>query len=121
MMALYSVTQNKLDRTVKIFDAFYANEIIVPADQYDIIYGYFSSVCETKQIAANFTALFFRIAQEGGIGTIELLDLIKKNNNKLDMNKIIAYYLNTFKSKSTLYGVSIVPRPNQPVARNVVQ
>jgi hypothetical protein len=25
------------------------------------------------------------------------------------------------KSKTSLYGVSIVPRPNQPVARNVVQ
>lgn len=120
-MALYSISQNQLDRTVKIFDAFYANEIVVPSDQYDIVNGYFTSVCETKQIAANFTALFFRIAQEGGISALDLLDLVKKNTNKLEMNKIIAYYLNTFKSKSSLYGVSVVPKPNQPVARNVVQ
>ena len=48
-------------------------------------------------------------------------DYIKGLNSKLEMNTVITYYLNSFKSKTTLYGISIIPRSNQPVARNIVQ
>ena len=37
------------------------------------------------------------------------------------MNQIFAYYMNSFKSKTSLYGIGTVPRPNLPVARNIVQ
>jgi hypothetical protein len=36
------------------------------------------------------------------------------------MNKVICYYLNSFKSKTALYGISSVPRPNESVQRNIV-
>jgi len=37
------------------------------------------------------------------------------------MNVFITYYLNTFKSKTALYGIGSIPQPNQFVARNVVR
>jgi hypothetical protein len=113
-------TRTQLDQTVKIFDSFYAFNLVVGADQYDIVHGYFVSVCTTKNIADNFTAVLFRIAQETGTNVLDLLDLIK-GVKKLEMNQIINYYLNSFKSKTSLYGISIVPKPNQSVARNIVQ
>lgn len=113
--------RSSLDRTVKIFDAFYANSLRVNADQYDLVHGYFTEVCDTKTIAANFTAVLFRIAQQAGIDVLTLLQQIQGANNKLNMNQILCYYLNSLKSKTALYGVGLVPLANQPVARNIVQ
>lgn len=113
-------TRNTLDNTVKIFDSFYAFDLSVNADQYDIVHGYFTSICETKNIADNFTAVFFRIAQETGLNVLDLLDQIK-GTKKMEMNQVMAYYLNSFKSRTSLYGIAVEPKSNQPVARNIVQ
>lgn len=113
--------RSSIDRTVKIFDAFYANNLRVNADQYDLVYGYFTEVCDTKSIAAGFTAVLFRISQQAGIDVLTLLQQIQGSNNKLNMNQILCYYLNSLKSKTALYGIGIVPLANQPVARNIVQ
>lgn len=120
MPTIYENEKN-LDQTVRIFDSFYQKNLRVAAGDFDIVYGYFSNVCETKNIAANFTAVLFRIAQETGNNVLDLLRIIQGAENKLQMNKIICFYLNSLKSKSTLYGVGTVPQANQPAARNVVQ
>lgn len=112
---------NGIDKTIRIFDQFYAFNAVVNADEFDIVNGYFLGVCGTKNIAANFTASLFRISQNTGIPVLDLLDNIKGANNTLEMNKIICYFLNTLKSKTALYGVSQVPRPNQAVSRNILQ
>ena len=74
----------------------------------------------TANIAGNLTTMMFRISQETGIPVLDLLGFIK-GKTKLEMNQVITYYLNSFKSKTTLYGTGMVPQPNQPVARNIVQ
>ena len=112
--------RDSVDRTVVIFDTFYASNLKVNAAEFDIVYGYFSSVSPSKQIAANFTSFLFRIAQESGVPVLTLLQDIQGADNKLQMNRKICYYLNSFKSKTSLYGVGAVPKPNQSVARNVV-
>jgi len=109
------------EQTIRIYDSFYSVDLVVGASQYDIVYGYFSSVCDTKNIAKNFTAFLFRIAQETDIDVLTLLEQLQGSADKLQMNKIMAYYLNGFKSKTSLYGSGIVPRPVQPVSRNIVQ
>jgi hypothetical protein len=120
-MALISTQNQSIDRTVKIFDNFYNKSITIPTNQYDVVLSYFKGVCETETIAKNFTAFFFKVAEQSGIDAITLLETIKGNtNNKLELNQTLAYYLNSFKSKHSLYGVAVVPRPVQPVARNVV-
>ena len=82
------------------------------------MHGYFKSLT-TATIAGNLTTILFRISQETKIPVLDLLGYIK-GKNKLEMNQVITYYLNSFKSKTSLYGISIVPQPNLPVARNVV-
>jgi hypothetical protein len=108
------------DLTVKIFDDFYAFNMVVNSNDFDIVNGYFKTICDTKAIAGNFTTFLFRISQETGIPVLDLLGQIQ-GTNKLQMNQVISYYLNSFKSKTSLYGVSTVPQSNQPVARNIVQ
>ena len=113
-------TRTSLDQTVRLFDSFYAIDLNVNANEYDIVHGYFLSVCESKNIADNFTVVLFRISQETQIPVLDLLGQIK-GKKTIEMNQIIAYYLNSFKSKTTLYGIATIPRPNTPVARNIVQ
>jgi hypothetical protein len=112
--------RTSMDQTVRIFDSFYAITLNINGNEYDIVHGYFLSVCTTKNIADNFTAVLFRVAQETGIDALELLDQIK-GKKKMEMNQILAYYMNSFKSKTSLYGIGTVPKPNLPVARNIVQ
>jgi hypothetical protein len=113
-------TRTSLDQTIRIFDSFYSFNLIVNGNEYDIVHGYFLDICATKNIADNFTAVLFRISQNTGIPILSLLDQIK-GTKTMEMNQILAYYLNSFKSKTSLYGISIIPRSNQPVARNIVQ
>jgi len=112
--------RTSMDQTVRIFDSFYAITLTINGNEYDIVRGYFVSICATKNIANNFTAVLFRISQETGIDALDLLDQVK-GKKKMEMNQIFAYYMNSFKSKTSLYGIGIVPKPNLPVARNIVQ
>ena len=109
-----------LDQTVRIFDSFYSFDTVINSADYDIVHSYFRSVCDSKNVADNFTAVFFRVAQETGVPVLDLLNQIK-GTKKILMNQILAYYLNSFKSKTSLYGIAIIPQSNQPVARNIVQ
>lgn len=119
-MAQYN--KNEIEMTVRIFDSFYAQDMVVPTDQFDVIYSYFKEISGSDIIAANFTAILFRIAQETGIDALALISEIKGTaTNKMEMNKQLAYYLNSFKSKTSLYGIGIVTQAVIPVARNIVQ
>lgn len=112
-----------LDRTVRIYDSFYSTSLVVSTDQYDPVHSFFRGVCSTKNIADNFTVVLFRIAQQTGIDAMTLLAELKgnNNNNKLQMNQVMCYYMNSLKSKTSLYGIGTVPKPVVPIARNIVQ
>jgi hypothetical protein len=111
-----------LDQTVRIFDAFYNAELNIPSNEWDVVYGYFKTICETDKIAGNLASSLFRVTQLSGVPAIDLLQIIQgKAQDKLQLNSIMCYYLNSVRSKTALYGVATIPMPNEPVARNVVQ
>ena len=111
--------QTQLDKTVRVFDSFYNYEDSISADIYDIVNSYFKSVCATTNIANNFTTMLFRIVSITGQDAMTLFANIQ-GNTKLETTALMAYYLNSLKSKTTLYGVSVVPAPNETVQRNIV-
>ena len=117
-MALVKTTS--VDTTVRIFDTFYSTKLTVNASDWDVVYSYFRGTSKNDLIANNFASLLFRIAQEGNYNVLDLLATIKGTNDKLQMNQVICYYLNTFRPRASLYGIGIIPKPNQSVQRNVV-
>ena len=117
---MFTISQDTVDKTVRIFDNFYTTQLVVNGADYDVIYSFFKSVTTNTKIAGNFTALLFRIAQEGNYNVMSLLDILKGTENNLQLTQVMAYYLNTFKSKTSLYGVGNLPKPNEAVQRNVV-
>lgn len=119
MANIIDAPQSQMDRTVRVFDSFYNFDVTISADAYDVVYSYFKNVCVDSDTAKNFTAMLFRIASITKENPMSLLDNIQRND-KLQVNAVMAYYLNSLKSKTTLYGVSTTPIPNEPVQRNVV-
>lgn len=108
------------DNTVNIFDNFYNTKLVVNSSEYEVVYSFFKGTSANPTIAANFAALLFRIAQQGNYNVLDLLEILKGQINQVQMNSILCYYLNTFRSRSALYGVGILPKPNEAVQRNVV-
>jgi hypothetical protein len=106
--------------SITIFDSFYNNDLIINAADYDIVYSYFVGITGNKIIGANYATLLFRIAQQGNYNVLQLLQIIQGTGNLLQLNSVMCYYLNTFRSKVSLYGIAQIPNPNQAVQRNVV-
>lgn len=119
-MAKIIDTRSSIDQTIRIFDEFYGFDLLVNGNEFDIVNSYFKSVCENEKIAGNFTVYLFRISQETNVPVLDLLNNIQ-GLDKMKMNAFITYYLNSFKSKTTLYGISTILQPNQAIARNIVQ
>lgn len=111
--------RSHLDNTVRVFDQFYNFDLVVAADQYEIVYSYFYDLNKSKDIARNFTTILFRIASITGEDVMALLQYLT-GSAKVEVHGILIYYLNSLKSKTTLYGINVEPAPNQTVQRNVV-
>jgi hypothetical protein len=118
-MARILDSRNALDDTVRIFDDFYTFNLVVNGSEYDLVYSYFKSINDNTTIAQNFSVYLFRISQVTKVPVLDLLQNLR-GLNKLDINKVMTYYLNSFKSKCSLYGVAQIPLANQAVARNIV-
>ena len=110
---------SQLDTTVQLFDSFYNFKMNVDASRYEIVRSYFYSVTLSNDVANNFTTMIFRIAGIINQDPLELLSYIQ-GKSQVEANAIMIYYLNSIKSKTALYGISAIPKPNQPVQRNVV-
>jgi hypothetical protein len=108
-----------LDTSVKLFDSFYNYDMVVDATQYEIVRSYFKSINNSDTIAANFATMIFRIANITGENALTLLNFIQ-GKSKLEANAVMIYYLNNIKSKTALYGISVVPKANDNVQRNIV-
>lgn len=114
--------RTSVDTTVKIFDSFYQTKLRVDGAKFDIVRGFFVETSGSANIADNFTTVLFRISTQTGVDVLDLLDELKgkRSISKLKMNEQICYWLNGLKSKTSLYGISLVPHPNISVSRNVV-
>lgn len=114
-----NVVNPSTDTTVRLFDDFYFFELDVPAVEYDAVFSFFQSVFSAKYAAGAFTLNLFRISQSTGIDVITLMNEMQ-NQNAIELNATMAYYLNNIRSPSTLLGVGATATPNYWTARNVV-
>ena len=116
---MFTTSQDSVDKTVRIFDNFYTTQLVVNATDYDVIYSFFKGVTTDTKIAGTYTALLFRIAQEGGYNVMSLYDTLKGTESTIQLTQEMAYYLNTLKSKTSLDGIGILPKTHEAVHRKV--
>jgi len=109
----------KIDTTVRVFDTFNDFGIEVPADEYDVVYSYISSVFKDQTAALNFTTSIFRIAAETNTPVLTVLQQIQ-DGDKIRVTANIAYYLNGLRSPSTLLGINTAVTPTVWAARNIL-
>jgi hypothetical protein len=119
MSQLINGPQSQLDNTVRVFDQFYNFQMTVEANRYDIVFSYFLSICNSRDTARNFTTMIFRIASITDEDPLTLLGYMQ-GKNKIHTTALMTYYLNSLKSKTTLYGINSTPIPNETVQRNIV-
>ena len=100
MAKLVDAPRSQLDNTVKLYDQFYNFDLVVEADQFELVYSYFFDITKDKNIANNFSTIMFRIANITGENVLTLLDEMKKTSS-LNANALLTYYLNSLKSKTT--------------------
>jgi pyruvate/2-oxoacid:ferredoxin oxidoreductase alpha subunit len=117
-MSTINALNPKIDQTVRVFDNFYNFEVDVPANEYDVVLSYFKSVFTTVQVAANFTATLFRIAEQTNIPVLSLLQQLE-GQNQIQITATLCYYLNNLRSPATLLGYTVPVTPNFYAARNV--
>jgi hypothetical protein len=120
-MTTYSLdeSQGTLDASVKLIDNFFDEDPVINSNEFELMNSYFLSVCEDVSIARNFTSFMFKISANTGKPALELLEDIR-GASKLEMNATIAYYLNLYKDKHLLYGISVIPQPVPTIQRNII-
>ena len=111
---------NSIDSTIRIFDSFYDLDLVVNADQYEIVLSFFNNYTENDRVAKSFTQTIFRIANELQVNVLDLLQTFE-GSDSLKVSLTMAYYLNSLSNKTIMYGVNNLIIPNETVQRNVVQ
>lgn len=119
-MTTVNQINDRIDQTVLIFDNFYDYSANIPAQEYDIVLSFFVSVFKTRKAAENFTTTLFRVAEETNVNALTLLQSME-DQNEIELNITMAYYLNGLRSPATLLGVLEPTTPNFYTARNVRQ
>ena len=110
----------QLDQTVRIYDSFYNYSANVPVLEYEAVLSYFESVFVDKYAAENFTSSLFRVAEETNTSAMTLLQNFQAGGQSApEITVLMAYYLNSVRSSSTLLGVLAPTTPNFYSARNV--
>jgi len=113
-------TISRTATTITAINTFTNAKLTINASEWDVVYSYFLSTSNNINIANNFSTLLFTISQECGISSLELIENLKGTSNTLQMNQVMCYYLNTFREKYAMYGVTNVLKPNEAVQRNIV-
>ena len=113
-------SNRNIDQTVRVFDEFFRYDANVPANEYDIVNSFFLLEMKDRQVAANFTASLFQVAENTGIPAVTLLQAFQVLTG-MDLTASLAYYLNQVRSRATLLGVGVALQPNFYAARNVTQ
>lgn len=119
-----NVINSALNSTVRIFDQFYDLDLIVNADQYDVVNAFFTGYTSSAAAARAFTQTLFRIANETQTNVLDLLQTFQQPGEQADKLKVsltMAYYLNETSNKTVMFGVNPVIAPNQNIQRNIVQ
>lgn len=109
-----------MDQTVRIFNEFYNLNLVVSANEYEIVKSFFDGYTTSKDVAANFTQTLFRISNQTGIDVLTLLDSFQAEDS-MKVTLTMAYYLNSFSDKTVMFGINNIITANQPVERNIIQ
>jgi len=109
-----------IDTTVAIFDKFYDLNLVVNAQEYEVVRSFFVNNMSNKAAADSFTISLFRVANETQSSVMDLLQTFKSNEH-MQIQLTMAYYLNSVSNKTVMFGVNNLIAPNNLVQRNIVQ
>lgn len=114
-----SVNIQRTNTETRIYDKFNNLETVVNSNDYDIVNSYFKSIMQNNDLANEFTAQIFIMANQTGVTAMQYFESVKGQDSQT-LTMSMAYYLNQTRSNSVLLGVGNVLTPNYYAARNVL-
>ncbi len=120
-MASINTVNYNLDQTVRVFDSFYLYDLVIPANEYDLVYSYFLNESNNAETAGNFTVSLFSVSRDTRIPALDLLKQFEGNGIGVNLTATLAYYLNLIRNRATLLGVQITLQPNYYASQLVLQ
>jgi hypothetical protein len=114
-----NVTNNAVDMTVRVFDSFDPLSIDVPVAEWDVVLSFFNQVFGTGDAAKAFATNLFRVSYESNTPVLTLLDQMTQFD-RIKVTQTLAYYLNGYRSLSTLLGINSSVVPSVWAARNIL-
>jgi len=111
---------SRLDTTIRIFDSFYNLDLVVGADQYEIVLSFFRGYTSSESVAKSFAETLFRIANDTQENVLDLLATFE-GSDSLKVSLTMAYYLNSNSNKVVMFGATTVIQPVPAVQRNIIQ
>jgi hypothetical protein len=119
MASSINVTNNAVDMTVRVFDSFNPLSIDVPVAEWDVVLSFFNQVFGTGDAAKAFATNLFRVSYESNTPVLTLLDQMTQFD-RIKVTQTLAYYLNGYRSLSTLLGINSSVVPSVWAARNIL-
>jgi hypothetical protein len=114
-----SVNTRREGGQITLFDQFYNRELVVAANDYDMVYSFFYKTMNNAESAAEFTYIIFQLVKDTGAAPATFIESLK-GQDEITLTMSMAYYLNARRSRSTLLGIGHITTPNYYAARNVV-
>lgn len=90
-----------------------------PSDEYQYILSFFTKIMKDSHAASTFTDSLYEVATATQTNVLVLFESIK-GKNEIELNRVMAYYMNALRSPATLLGVQNLVRPNFYAGRNVL-
>jgi hypothetical protein len=119
MATTINTINRSVDLTVRIFDDFDNFELEVPVNEWDVVLSFFEKVFGIGEAATAFATNLFRVANESDTNVQILLDEMD-GLDRIKVTATLAYYINSFRSSSTLLGINSAVTPTVWAARNIL-
>jgi hypothetical protein len=119
MASSINVLNSSVDLTVRVFDDFNPLSIDVPVNEWDQVISFFDKVFGPGDAAVAFATNLFRVSYESNTPVLTLLDQMEQFD-RIKVTQTLAYYLNGYRSLSTLLGVNSTVAPTVWAARNIL-
>lgn len=101
------------------FDKFYTDEVSFPCEQIDAVIGFFQKNKFDTNSASSLAIVFLNQARSDGVSVFSLLDTLKTLPT-VQLNRVVAEILNSYREPTSLLGYRIKPNDNVYESRNIL-
>ena len=107
------------EKTKLFFNGYFDQEVVITGAEWDVVYSFFLKKTNNNPDAArSLSEAIITAADSNGDNPVDLIQELKQFD-ALNIDKVLALYLNESRRDTSLVGYSQTITPNKFVARNI--